>query len=263
MSISVTQSQIKTYKACKRKYMFAYVEQLKPVETPEAMVVGASYHAKIESLLKYGFFECTGDKTDAMAFAFEKYIMPTIGSVKLVESVFECELEDGIKLIGKFDAIAESGIPIEHKTCSGPINEDYLFGLNWDDQVSAYLIATGKTKVKYTVCQKPTIRQKQNETVEDYINRCVAWYDENTEQKIRVFEVVRSEAELADKKKEFAEIAKEMERCKCYYTNPSYCTAWGRRCEFASICLDYDPKFIPIQFVKKTRKNEELEEQTK
>ena len=43
------------------------------------------------------------------------------------------------------------------------------------------MLLTGMRKVWYTVCRKPTIRQKKNETDEEFFGRMVAWYDEDTE----------------------------------------------------------------------------------
>lgn len=258
--IYITQSMVRAYKACRRKYMFSYVEHLKPVTTAEPLVTGGWYHDKVESIIKNGIFEMTNDKTDAMAFAFEKYILPQLGEVEKAEEEFKLQIADDVTIVGRIDAIGKGNKLIEHKTSSSSINEDYLYGLNWDEQVPFYMLAKGVNEVTYTVIQKPTIRQKQNETLEEYIQRCIDWYEDKTEQKIKVFKVVRNKKELEEKKKEYIRIAYEMKGCDFFYANPNHCSAWGRRCEFASICLNYDPKFLPVEFEKKQKKNEELKE---
>ena len=38
-----------------------------------------------------------------------------------------------------------------------------------------------------------------------------------------------------------------------WYRNTYYCNYWGRRCEYSSICLDYDPHENYVDFVKGER----------
>ena len=111
----------------------------------------------------------------------------------------------------------------------------------------------------YTVCKKPTIRQKQTETAEEYYERCCAWYGEDTDRKIRVIKVTRNEKEVKAHKIALRYIARDMEKDEkakkpkefTFYRNCSNCTAYGRKCEYASICLDYDPKLEYVEFKKK------------
>jgi hypothetical protein len=258
--IYITQSMVKIYKACRRKYYLAYVEKLVPIAKSEALEMGSSYHNKVESIIKNGMFEITNDKTDAMALAFEKYIAPSLGEIEKVEEEFTLQIADNVTIIGKIDAIGKGNKIIEHKTTGSSINEDYVYGLNWDEQAPMYMLARGTNEMTYAVIQKPTIRQKQNEILEEYLQRCVDWYEDKKEKKVKLFKVVRNKTEIEEKKQEFIRIAEEMQSCEFFYTNPSYCTAWGRRCEFAPICLNYDPKFLPIEFMKKAKRNEELEQ---
>jgi intein/homing endonuclease len=130
--------------------------------------------------------------------------------------------------------------------------------LAWDDQVNFYLLArtlvTGKpvTKVIYTVCQKPTIRLKQNETEEQYLARVSEWY---TEDKIKLLTVTRSVNELKETEGEIREMTSQIRRQKYFYRNPGNCKITG--CSYSSICLNYDPE-ITTGFAKKERRNEEL-----
>ncbi len=250
-TIEITSSQVKTYKACRRQYELSYIEMLKPLQKAEALEIGSSYHDKLEQLIKTGSFERTNDKTDAMALAFQNFIYPQIDIVE-AEKEFKIKLAHGIYLKGKIDGIQSNGIPVEHKTAGVPPDDDYIYKLNWDEQVAIYMLALDTDKLTYTVCQKPTIRQKSSETAEEYTQRCMEWYDET---KIRMFTVVRTKAELAEKKQELVTLAKEIRSCKHFYCNPSNCKIM--RCSFASICLNYDPEFL-IGYEKKARKDEEL-----
>lgn len=261
----ISASKVKCYKACKRAYYFRYVEELVPVETAQPLVDGSNYHAMIEQLYKNGWFEAdieNNPKIAAMAMAYEKYIYPQF-KVKAAEEWFEYKIIDDATLVGRFDGIAEDGLIVEHKTTSADVDDEYVYNLQWDEQILTYMLASGKNEMYYTVCKKPTIRQKQSETAEQYYERCCAWYAEDTDKKIRVIKVTRSEQEVENHKAALKYIAVCMEGDEAlskgeyfkdeliYYRNCSQCTAYGRKCEFASICLDYDPKLEYVEFKKK------------
>lgn len=255
--MKISTSKIKTYKGCRRLYYFQYIENLECVVKPQAIEEGLNYHDRIDQLYKNGYFDCDGtDKNIAMAFAYEKYIYPQF-KVKKSEEWFECNLSDDVVLVGRFDGIAEDGCIVEHKTTSSEINDEYIYNLQWDEQILNYMLVSGKNEMYYTVCRKPTIRQKQNETEEEYFSRCVDWYKEDTEKKIRVIKVTRSPKEVLEQQQKLIYVAKEMEENEkkdkelAFYRNPSHCTCYGRRCQYASICLDYKPELEYVEFKKK------------
>lgn len=245
MDISV--SRIKTYKECLKAYEFRYIEELENTTPATALVTGKSYHQKIEELIKNGHFTESNSKTDAMAKAFGKFILPNFEFVS-AEQEFSIPLSENINLIGFIDAFLSDGTPVEHKTSGSKPDEIYQGKLAWNDQVAAYMIATGKNKMLYTVCQKPTIRQRKNETEEEYLKRCEEWYSED---KIKAFYVYRSPEELQQKAEEFREIAEEMERRKHFFRNPSHCRILN--CPYESICLDYEPgtEEVPLGYRKR------------
>lgn len=259
--MKLSASKIKCYKSCKRAYFFKYIEELVPVQDAEPLVAGKTYHAMIENLYKTGGVEVdveNNPKISAMAKAYEKYIYPKFSVVE-TEKEFEFNFSEDISLVGRFDGIAEDGCVVEHKTTSQDIDEEYIYNLQWDEQILTYMLASGKNEIYYTVCKKPTIRQKQNETADEYYERCCAWYTEDTDKKIRVIKVTRSEKEVKAYKTALKYIAKDMQKDEkskkpkeyTFYRNCSQCTAYGRKCEYASICLDYDPNFQYIEFKKK------------
>lgn len=267
--MKLSASKIKCYKSCKRAYFFKYIEELVPVQDAEPLVAGKTYHSMIENLYKTGGVEVdveNNPKISAMAKAYEKYIYPKFSVVE-TEKEFEFNFSEYISLVGRFDGIAEDGCVVEHKTTSQDIDEEYIYNLQWDEQILTYMLASGKNEIYYTVCKKPTIRQKQNETAEEYYERCCAWYAEDTDKKIRVIKVTRNEKEVQEHKallrhmasimfvdEEDYKFLKEHGDTSCeniFYRNCSNCTAYGRKCEYASICLDYDPKLEYVEFKKK------------
>lgn len=267
--MKISANKVRCYKACKRKYYFSYVEELKSIQDAQPIKDGKCYHAMLESLYKDGDFEIDMDnpKVSAMATAYKRYIY-TQFKVNSVEEEFEYPLDDRehYKLVGRFDGIAEDGLVVEHKTTSDNVDDEYIYNLQWDEQILDYMLATGTNEMYYTVCKKPTIRLKQNETNEQYYERCVAWYAEDTDKKIRVIKVTRNQKEIEQQKELLKAIATDMQSDEdgawtidnydvVFYRNPSNCTCYGRRCEFANICLDYDPKLQYVEFTKKEEKN--------
>lgn len=257
-----TTSQIRAFKSCRRLFELQYIELLRPKVESEALAVGSNYHRIVEGILKGE--ECPADGIPAiMASQFKSRILPLLPKISMVEKQFRVRIGRSKFLIGKIDAICEDGTPVEHKTTSDTIDEKYIHRLNWDDQVTNYLVALSLeqkkivNKVIYTVIKKPTIRIKQNETMEDYLKRCVEWYEDDTEHKVATFPVVRSKDELIEKQAELVDMFKEIKKCKRFYRNPSHCSIMG--CPYASVCLSYTPEAGAVDFVKKEKVNEELE----
>ena len=247
MRLSV--SKMKLFKACRRAYELRYIEGLTPVETSDALQTGLTYHSKIEDLYKIGGVDMTDlSKESAMAVAYLKYIYPQF-KVKASEEWLSRDVA-GNTLIGRADGIAEDGRLVEHKTTSSEITEEYEYDLQWDEQILAYMLMTGAREIYYTVCRKPTIRQKKGETEEEFFNRMVEWYDEDTDKKIRCMLITRTDREVAEFETELKKMLFEISRTSNFYRNTGNCKRWGRRCEYASVCLHYDPDEEYVEFVK-------------
>jgi hypothetical protein len=242
-------SQIKQFKACRRAWELKYIEKLTPVQTPDALATGKRYHQFVEMLEKGEDLPGEFTKEEAMAAAYAKYIMPKF-HVIATEKELEKEIGNHI-LHGFVDGLSDDGYIVEHKTTSQDISEggEYEYNLLWDEQVLAYMSLTGLRKVHYTVCKKPTIRLKKDETAEEFYNRMVEWYDTDTEQKIRVFTVYRTDAEVKEFETAFEEICAQMQE-GVIYKNTCNCNMFGRRCEYSSICLHYDPEQEYIEFIR-------------
>lgn len=245
-------TSIQAYKSCRRMYQLRYIYGMEPTVKPESLERGTNYHQKVEQLLKGADFERDTDKTTAMADAFARYILPHITAVAQ-EEWFEMPFADGEKLVGRIDARTADGALIEHKITSGEINEEYWYTREFDEQLMTYMLAYKTNRAIYTVCKVPTIRQKKDETEEQYLERCGKWYDEDPEHRIAWREIVIPQEQLDEWKVMLGETMGEIERCTLFYRNQSYCNRWGRMCEYAPICQHYDPNEIYIGFEKKER----------
>ena len=253
MRVSV--SKIKLFKGCRRAYYLKYIEGLEPVQKAEALQVGTTYHKLIETMYKdeKAFLDMQDNSKEyAMAMAYRKYIYPKF-QMKSVEDWFDYGLPTGDTLIGITDGITEDGTLVEHKTKSGEITEQYEYDLLWDEQILAYMLVTGSRKIYYTVCRKPTIRQKQTETEAEFFDRMLEWYDTDTYSKIRLLKIERTNEEVMQFKDDLIDIVSEMKDTKRFYKNCRECNLWGRRCEYSSICLNYDPDVDYVEFERRVK----------
>ena len=250
MELSI--SRIKTFKACRRLYQLKYIEHIEPTTYPEALEIGKSYHAMIDAYNKGEEVPETMTKESAMFCAYKKYIAPNF-KVTASEHQMGRRLSTGDKLIGITDGIAEDGCLVEHKTTGGDITEQYEYNLQWDEQILAYMFLSGKREMWYTICKKPTIRQKQNETDEEFYHRMLEWYDDETETKIRLLKIERTDEDIEQFETALTKMCVEMRDAGIsgnYYRNVCHCQVWGGRCEYSPICLNNDLSGEFVGFIK-------------
>lgn len=241
-------SAIKLFKACRRAYELRYVYKVQPKVTSEALETGLRYHEMIEQFETSGKLPELDSKEAAMAIAYARYIHKDM-PIFTPEKWFEHTIGRGKRLIGRLDGETDGAI-IEHKTTSTGIDE-YEVDLQRDEQLLAYMLATGCRKAYFTICRKPPIRQKQSETSEEFAQRCLDWYAEGTYNKIRLVMVYRSDEQVECFHKELNDIFKQISDAKKhghFYRNTCNCNVWGRKCEYAPICLEYDPEQEYINF---------------
>lgn len=246
----LSNSGIQCFKSCRRKYELKYIEDVIPVQNAEVLERGKSYHEKVEAILAGQPWDFDNPKTDAMALAFQKYILPQIGTVEAVEEWFHKDLPDGNTIVGRCDGRLADGKLIEHKTTSGDLDEAYIAGLQNDEQILTYMWAYGVNNILYTVCKTPTIRLKKDETDDDFRLRCLDWYDADTESKIGTIDVYRSPEEVAEFDRDIQAMSREIQNCENFYRVPSHCMKWNRPCEYMPICRNYDPQMEYIGFMK-------------
>ena len=243
---------IASFKKCPRRFELEYIENLRPVSgTSEALTIGTDYHANIEKILKGENYNHSG-LAGKMAEVFEKYI-DWKGWQAKPEQEFKVRLARGIYLKGKLDAITKDGVPVEHKTTGQFSLEKYIDHLAYDDQIAIYMLVTQSTRSIYTIIQKPTIRQRMNETEEEYLSRVEEWY---TPEHVLSVNVYRTAGDLQEKREEVIYLARQISKMKMFWRNPNTCALID--CPYASICLNYEPSVQLAGFERKERRNEEL-----
>ena len=243
-------SSIKLFKACRRAYQLRYVYGVYPVETAEALKTGLDYHGGIEMLVRNGTVPDIVDKETAMVNAYATYIHPQMPKFE-PEVWFEHDI-CGKKFVGRLDGEADGAI-VEHKTTAMSLDE-YEFDLQWNEQLRGYMWATGVNTAYFTMCRKPTLRQKQNETIEEFGRRCFEWYADDTFQKIRMVKVIIPQEHIDSFAQELKSDLRNIISAtneNNFYRNTCHCNAWGRRCEYAPICHSYDPNETYVGFERR------------
>ncbi len=245
-------SAIQTFKSCRRLYELKYLYGLEPVGTVDALKRGSQYHELVEGILNGNsdLSACDNPKVRAMAMAFEKYIFPHI-KAHAVEEWFSYNTKSGHQIIGRIDGVTDANEVIEHKTTAGYVDGSYFADLEFNEQILTYMLACHSDSIWYTVCSTPTIRQRKNETEDEFYQRCVEWFDTDTESKITCVKLFRDKETLSRFAEEQDAIVTEMEQCKLFYRNPNNCTKWGRMCEYAPVCMNYNPNEEYVQFKRR------------
>ena len=242
-------SSIKLFKACPRAYELKYVYGVTPRITSDALETGLRYHEMIEQFETSGKLPELDSKEAAMAIAYARYIHKDMPRFQ-PEQWFEISIGRSKRLIGRLDGKVDDAI-VEHKTTSLASIDEYEVDLQRDEQLLAYMLATGCNKAYYTICRKPTIRQKQSETTEEFARRCLDWYTEDTYNKIRLVIVYRHHEQISqfgDELKAMFKVIDSSKKSGFFYKNTCNCNVWGRKCEYAPICLDYDPEQKYVDF---------------
>ena len=205
MITKVTTSQMRCFKACRKRYELEYIEGLKPIEEPKPLAIGSMYHSGLELLLQGVKL---GDVIEAVIYDqevkcdclnidvdyFSTYIAVEMikafaaesgyqnWQILAVEKQFEVSTGYAKRLCGKIDGLIlnpedNERYLIEHKTTS-QWGEKYLENLLWDEQSTNYLYAYNQMLedgiiegravkgIFYNIIEKPTIKPLEATPVE-------------------------------------------------------------------------------------------------
>lgn len=243
--MKASNSRIQCFKSCRRLYELKYIYGLEPIKQSDAIQRGLAYHEAVEKILSGEQPTFDDPKIAAMVTAFQKYIKLDIDAV---EEWFAYNTPSGHTVVGRIDGRTKNGSIVEHKTTSSAIDGQYFLRLDMDEQIPTYMLSQNTNSIYYTVCQTPSIRQRKGETELEFYSRCVDWYDDS---KIVCVPMFRSDKQLFAFMAEQDAVLNEMENCKVFYRNPNHCMKYGRLCEYAPICMNYNPSEEYVQFRKR------------
>ena len=250
-------SRINCFKTCPKMFEYKYIKHLFPIDGDStSLIMGKAFHRGIElgnvnelekELDNNTDFLNEGDETNkvivlAMVEAFfNKFPHHNEGNVR-----HEVEIRTefgGNDFIMYADALVDEGdgfILREYKTASR-IDDTYVDKLKFNDQITRYCIAIERVlkkpvkKIEYYVAKKPLLRQKQNETLEQFRERLVEKITDD-EESIQYFELTRSQNEKDEELEDLIYDINMINNTKRYTKNLSACSCYGK-CPYINLCM--------------------------
>lgn len=264
----MSHSSISMQLSCLRKWGWAYDEKLELISKPRPLGMGSAFHKAIElgdpvagvALLD----RPTVDQEDFDRVLMDKAIVT--GAAKLYLDTYgtkglERELEYRVRLrspytgaysrtfdlLGFADGVIDHGSYLEliEMKFVGRVDPVTVKRVKLDRQVSLECYAlwrvTGKPVrvIRYRWTKKPSIKQKQKETVSEYCERVIEDYAQRPDFYAIEEKTFRSdddllliEAELWD----WAEQLRDAKRRNVFARNTSHCTDFGG-CPYIDLCV--------------------------
>lgn len=267
----ITYTAMQTAKDCPEKYRLRYELGYKLRFEKESRSLGSAFHlgrekSDIQAAVDYlsdlmpstqeqmdslevakvtvramleGYFELYGDESYSNALYEVEFKVPIINPETGAKS-------KSFMLSGKMDAVIpdNGGWWLgEDKTCA-QITRPQIDKLALDTQVTTYVYGgervLGKPNkgVKYRYTRKPSIKQKQTETLDQYCERLIADYKERPDFYFAEEQLYRSRDDLAIFEQELWDFCQGLlntRRRGLWYKNTSHCLDYGS-CEFLPLC---------------------------
>lgn len=277
MPVEITQSELSSLGLCPYQWNLKYNECLRPKRKNIKLAVGSAVHAGVEAFYKrdpdpmkvvQDYCQKVLDEADAaglhvdeeyevslakatslMRAYLKKYSHDhDVYNILAVEAQFRVHLVDDIFIVGKIDRTMiekDTGafLPTETKTAAqfdADVNKLML-----DFQVSVYAWAFMKqlglryVNVLYDVILKPMLRQKKDESVEQYLARIEEAITEDPTRYFVRTKVHRSHDELRRTEEELVircrELVRRRESREVYRISGDHCN-W--RCDYRKLCLE-------------------------
>ena len=249
-------SRINCFKQCPQLYKYKYIDKLIPLGADtKQLSMGKAFHVGIENgstdaalefLEKDKFFMSTESETDktivlAMVEAFLKKFPEA--------STWEHEVYMTGKLLNEqeddfqvyIDALEEheNGYYIIELKTTSRIDQTYIDKLDFNDQVNRYYYFAEKQLkkpilgIKYYVIKKPLLRQKMNETVDQFRQRVV---DRILEDDSIFFTILtRTPEQISSCIEDTKYDMQVIENTTRYTKNLAACSCYGN-CPYISLC---------------------------
>jgi len=277
--MTLTYSSIRRFQTCEKKYFWRFIEELVPIgEFVEALYFGSAIH---EALAHYYLHHEMPDIPiipelkplfQAATQSYAEYYRHDKLDIQAVEETFEVPIinpETGkssrtFTLRGRIDLRLPQTL-VEHKS-TAKVTESYLSQLWSDFQIQLYTSALRQLghpikEVLYNVIEKPMIRQKQNETSEQFFERLMEKYSDG---KLFHREVLYfSEPDLEQVQADVWQICQRIlfsRRHNAWLQNRAACFHWGRACSYLPLCRSGDNSIIRENQYQHKEAHEELED---
>lgn len=302
MTTLITNSRLKSFRACPRAHQLRYNDGIRSLETSDALAFGTAMHAALEAwwiahmrddapaadeaaqgkIRESGLDDFQRAKAEVLMAGYAARWSAAMADFEIlgVEVEFRARAVTptgkrarGIRLAGKIDVIVRRRSDgtvwlIEHKTSGADLSPGsaYWARLRMDSQVSMYFDGAAALKHDvagciYDVIEKPAIRplkatpvearkftkdgrlyanqREADETVDEYKARVAQALIDEPEAYFQRSEVVRLAGELEAARADVAETAALIQltaRKGIAPRNTDACRAYGRACDYLSIC---------------------------
>lgn len=290
MPVEITHSEFDTHATCPLFWKFRYIEKLKPKTPSVKLSVGGAIHAGVEQFYRRGedpmgamsaYCDRVRRKADETglpldesyevelrkaAVLMEGYLARYAGdferyAVVTVEPTFSIPLPGvlGVRIAGKFDRIVNekgSGLILLTETKTAAQWDPDVNRLMLDPQVSIYSWALSKilrvqdVTVLYDVIKKPSIRQRQDESQEEFFERLRTDVTGNPDKYFIRDRVTRSRMEIERTEQELQVRGREMKRLRknpAVYRTPGDHCFW--KCPYMRVCLEDTPEMREALYV--------------
>ncbi len=274
----LTNSAITSFKACPRKYYWRYIREIEALERPEALLLGTAIHGFLESHYRQLPYDPPTDlvpKSQAILKGVREYYPILymddfdLFEPMAVERVISGEIlnpetgrpareyayggkVDGLVILKKDVEGFKAGdlLLLEHKTAS-KVDEAYFERLQLDSQLLLYSLYLSRelgapiAGTLFNVIQKPSLRQKKNESEAEYYQRLrleMNWPELYHRRYLRFPEMRLQEIqrELWNAKNVIAKARQE----GVFNMNSSACFDYHRKCDYWALCSSEDPETI-------------------
>lgn len=293
----LTQSMLKTFCECPAKFKFSYLDLYAPKSFHFPFTVGTATHEGILSLLRTKNidksvnnaintfetirkefemtqplsaeesqeFELQKTYVQSMITNYAKFHAPFLNSMKIIciEKQIESNLPSKYRFITKMDAVIkfeDKKYLYELKT-SAYLNADTAKS-NYGQTLAYFLNAEKKYTldgIYIDIIKKPLIRQKTNESTEEFLNRLDLFY---TNPETFDFNLIYPDRMHLQQYKDFIlitekEILKYIKKNQFKHNRYS-CKSYNRDCDFKPICdYGFNP-MVEMRFRLKSCPNEEI-----
>ena len=285
---TLTYSNLATFKDCPFKFKTRNIDGLRPVVTKDSLAIGSAFHlfrehgndmTKVEEYFAQ-FSPLSQEEADQIEINWS--IVKGLCSIAPAEPDVRREIEFDLPLInpatghasrsfrlgGKADGIKLVDRPntfalIEEKTRGGNINKSDIDRLSIDTQVMHYIVNLEDAEdvqireVWYRYYRKPSIRQKQGETVDAFCRRVEEDYKERPDFYRHEERLIFPRNQLDAYREDLWQLGKAIlysKRLNLWYRNTSHCIDWGG-CEYLPLCRGEDVDGL----YKVEKPNEELD----
>ena len=264
---AITQSEMVTRAKCEQLHKFKYIERLRPRLISLNLGVGSAVHCGLElkdpiAAAKHlrDHAENTLSKEEADSIELWSGIVEAMvqGALRFwTEWPKASEVEFSLALrnpetgrqsrihtyAGKMDGLSDDEVH-EYKT-SSRLDSNYIDRLDVDFQVSAMLEAASIIlkkpirRVRYRILRKPSIKQRKDETLSEYLERLNKDYESRPEFYFHEEVITRTESQMKLWRREAWEIHKRISRVESgglAVRNTESCVGRFGRCSFLDLC---------------------------